>query len=119
MFTQYANLYPVMGRLLDLSDYESVCACRELLLLAYDLPITDPNSMPVTRDLSTAKRAAIVRWLREPGPDGKPLAGTPPHVRAAAVVTAPAAAGPSIEFVQGGKAAAAARTLARRIERAR
>ena len=58
--------------------------------------------MPVTRDLSAAKRAAILSWLSSPGPDGKPLLGeepapgeeelkTPP-VDAGARVTAGAAA---------------------------
>ena len=32
--------------------------------------------MPVSRDLSAAKRAAILRWLTKPGDDGKPLLGT-------------------------------------------
>ena len=67
-----------MDDFLDLADYEAVCANRELLAYAFDLDVTDPNSMPVTRDLSSGKRAAILRWLNEPGPDGKPLLGTPP-----------------------------------------
>lgn len=75
---QYANLYPIMDRFVDLADYESVSAYRLQLLLAFGLDVTDPNSMPVTRDLSGAKRRAIVKWLTEVGPDGKPLLGTPP-----------------------------------------
>jgi len=75
---QYANLYPVMDNFLDLGDYTSVCGNRELLLLAFDLDTRDPNSMPVTRDLSRAKRAAIRRWLDELGPDGLPVLGPPP-----------------------------------------
>jgi hypothetical protein len=126
VFTQYGNLYPVMDRLLDLSDYESVCASRDLLVLAYALPTADPNSMPVTRDLSAAKRAAILRWLREPGPDGKPLLGTPPAGRAApeaaparAVAAGPGPGEPAPEPAQGGKAAAAGRALVHRIGRPR
>lgn len=34
--------------------------------------------MPVTRDLSSAKRSAILSWLGSPGPDGNPLLGTAP-----------------------------------------
>lgn len=75
IFQQYANLYPVMDLFLDLSDYESVCANRELLRLAFGLDVNDPNAMPVTRDLSKAKRAAILTWLDTPGSDGKPLLG--------------------------------------------
>ena len=78
ILTQYANLYPVMDVFLDLADYDAVCAHRELLAYAFGLDVSDPNSMPVTRDLSSGKRAAILRWLNEPGPDGKPLLGTPP-----------------------------------------
>jgi hypothetical protein len=116
---QYANLYPVMRDFLDLGDYDAVCARAGLLALAFGLDIADPNSMPVTRDLSRAKRAAIVRWLSEPGPDGKPLLGTPPAQAATppgsgdgagsggalAVSGAPDSAGHWL----GGKAAAASR----------
>jgi len=80
---QYANLYPVMRDFLNLGDYESVCARANLLAFAFELDIGDPNSMPVSRDLSAAKRAAILRWLTKPGDDGKPLLGDPPPGRPA------------------------------------
>jgi hypothetical protein len=76
VFEQYDRLYPVMRRFLQLSDYESVAANRELLRLAFSRDISDPNSMPVTRDLSGDKRRAILRWLTEVGTDRKPLFGT-------------------------------------------
>jgi hypothetical protein len=85
---QYANLYPVMRDFLDLGDYESVSAHAKLLSLVFGLDITDPNAMPVTRDLSAARRTAILRWLTEPGPDGKPLRGAVPATQPA---TQPAA----------------------------
>lgn len=93
IFQQYANLYPVMRPIVDLADYESVCTGVRMLILAFALPIDDPNAMPVTRDLSTAKRNTILRWLRTPGADGKPLKGTPPAAAAAAAtrLVAPAA----------------------------
>ncbi|MBX3745785.1 MAG: hypothetical protein KF833_10805 [Verrucomicrobiae bacterium] len=78
VFRQYANLYPVMDRFLDLGNYRQVCRYRPHLLLAFGLPADDPNAMPVTRDLSPAKRDAILRWLSQLGPDGHPLLGTPP-----------------------------------------
>lgn len=84
IFQQYANLYPVMQGFMDLSDYDSVCDNRELLLLAFGLEAGDPNSMPVTRDLSAARRQAILRWLTETGPDGKPLKGSAPLAAALA-----------------------------------
>lgn len=118
IFEQYANLYPVMDRFLNLSDYESVCAHRELLLLAFDLDPANSNAMPVTRDLSTAKRQAILHWLKHPGADGNPLLGeaaprppAPAEVREEAVV---ASVAPDRAHLQGGKAAAAGRRIALR-----
>lgn len=113
IFQQYANLYPVMDRFLDLADYESVCANRDLLALAFSLGPDDPNSMPVTRDLSRAKREAILAWLKTPGPDGKPLEGTrrpSPVVRREHTHESARAASAD----GGGKAAAAARRVGAR-----
>lgn len=75
VFEQYANLYPVMRRILDLSSYEAVCANRASLLMAFGLDFDDPNYMPVTRDLSAGKLAAIQAWLaKDPPPLGAPVA---------------------------------------------
>ena len=122
VFQQYANLYPLMADIVNLADYDSVCEMREMLLLAFEQQISSPNSMPVTRDLSQAKRTAILRWLRTLGPDGKPLRGplpspaaTEPVVRARpmAAVAEPVEGGvPGVDPSQGGKAAALARRLA-------
>lgn len=90
IFQQYANLYPLMDTLLNLADYEAVAAKAQLLAFAFGLPLDDPNSMPVTRDLSAPKRQAILKWLTTPGADGKPLLGTAPAALAAADL-APAA----------------------------
>ncbi len=119
IFQQYANLYPVMDRFVNLADYESVCDKRRLLLLAFGLKAENPNGMPVTRDLSTAKRKAILRWLTETGQDGKPLLGTPRPVHAAlaakiAVTPSPATQAVSQKYLKGGKTAAASRRLALR-----
>lgn len=90
IFTQYGNLYPLMDKLINLTDYDAVAANVQVLSFVFALPITDPNSMPVTRDLSAAKRAAILKWLNTPGPDGKPLKGTEaPQPEAAAKRHAP------------------------------
>jgi len=78
IWQQYANLYPVMDRLMNLASYEDVAAHANLLAFAFGLPIEDPNHMPVTRDLSQGKRGAILRWLTHPGRDAKPRLGQPP-----------------------------------------
>jgi hypothetical protein len=111
IFQQYANLYPIMGDVLDLSSYADVCANRKLLLLAFELDPADPNSMPVTRDLSSAKRAAILAWLNNLGPDGKPLLGVPNAAAPAQAEAAATAERPALDLSRGGKAAAAARRL--------
>ncbi|MBX3655179.1 MAG: hypothetical protein KF686_13415 [Ramlibacter sp.] len=110
IFQQYANLYPVMNRFLNLGDYTSVVSHAGLLLLAFGLDPANPNAMPVTRDLSPAKRAAILSWLKNP------LPGSPPLARPAPAATAPgnaarAPATPAAPSARGGKAAAAARRL--------
>lgn len=66
IFQQYANLYPVMRGIVDLASYQSVIRHIGVLRLVFGLPVSDPNYMPVTRDLSDAKRAMIVRWLDNP-----------------------------------------------------
>jgi hypothetical protein len=122
IFQQYANLYPLMADIVDLADYDSVCEMREMLLLAFEQPIASPNSMPATRDLSGAKRAAILRWLRTLGADGKPLRGplpspaaTGPVARARSLAAVPETADgvhAGVDPSRGGKAAALARRLA-------
>ncbi|UTH74056.1 hypothetical protein [Chromobacterium sp. IIBBL 290-4] len=63
---QYGNLYPIMSKhLVDLGCYDSVYAHRYALRQAFSLPPSDPNYMPVTRDLSDAKRAMLLAWLNE------------------------------------------------------
>jgi hypothetical protein len=103
---QYANLYPVMMRFLDLADYDQLRANADLLKLVFSLPITDPNTMPVTRDLSPAKRKAILDWLDDPLP-GEVMT---PHRQAVARQTDPEPVSMGLP-VQGGKAAASARRL--------
>ncbi len=77
-FTQYGNLYPIMGRyVVDLRDYNSVVTRLSILKLAFSLPETDPNHMPVTRDLGGSDRAIILKWLGSKGHDGLPLLGNP------------------------------------------
>jgi len=78
IFKQYANLYPAMAAYLDLGNYDDVSANRPKLIAVLNLLQTDAHYMPVTRDLSEAKRAAMVRWLTNVGADGNPLLGVAP-----------------------------------------
>ena len=47
----------------DLGDRDAVISWRRAMVFALTRSITDPNYMPVTRDLSAQKLAAIVKWL--------------------------------------------------------
>lgn len=125
IFQQYANLYPVMLRFLDMSNEASVIAHADLLTLAFGLNPADPNAMPVTRDLSPARRATILAWLaqqqRERGHVPPPVHTAPAAPAAAAPAAKVAVASPppvadvelestaAIAPSRGGKAEAAAR----------
>jgi hypothetical protein len=87
---QYANLYPFMKGLLDLGNYDDVVGNIPVLQEVFGLPDEHPHYMPVTRDLSPAKRQAILNWLVTTGNAGKPNLGTPPAM--AALAAAPLAA---------------------------
>jgi hypothetical protein len=70
--------------------------------------------MPVTRDLSRAKRKAILRWLTDVGLDGKPRLGTPPTtppVGAMSLEKAKTQEPPKSLSIPGGKALAMSRRL--------
>ncbi|SOD89701.1 hypothetical protein [Spirosoma fluviale] len=61
---QYSNLYPIMSKyLVNLSDPVDLKLKKARLLFAFKQPITNTMHMPVTRDLSKAKREAIIKWL--------------------------------------------------------
>ena len=71
IFKQYADLYPVMTEnFVDLGNYYEVTERRFPILESLALPMSHPNHMPVTRDLSDAKRKVILKWLRT---DGLPI----------------------------------------------
>lgn len=105
---QYANLYPVMKRFLDLGDFDSVVTHAHLLKLAFGLDPANPNAMPVTRDLSAAKRDAILAWLDHPLPGA---AGVLKRLPKSVGAPAPAAASQAPAVVNGGKAEALARRM--------
>ena len=68
ILTQYAQVTPIMKKVLDLSDYSVVTLPRNLNLLkkALRVDIDDPSYMPTTRDLSPVKRMMILEWLEDP-----------------------------------------------------
>ena len=69
IFKQYANLFPVMtDHFLDLGNYEEVVKSKELIAMSMKLSESHPNYMPVTRDLSRAKRRMILEWLGQKQP---------------------------------------------------
>ncbi|MBP2326611.1 hypothetical protein JOF56_006996 [Kibdelosporangium banguiense] len=90
IFKQYANLYPIMSeRLIRLDDYEAVREHRAILQFAFSRDIGDPNAMPVTRDLSRAKRRMILNWLALPDlpvGTGRPRPVSKPDTRVAEAV---------------------------------
>jgi hypothetical protein len=98
-----------MNRFLDMGDFDSVLAHTRLLSLAFGLDPADPNAMPVTRDLSPAKRSTILAWLAKPLPAPATKTSAPPLAVAAAAKADTEASLDSA--ARGGKAAAAARRL--------
>ncbi|UTH75093.1 ferritin-like protein [Chromobacterium sp. IIBBL 290-4] len=63
---QYADLYPIMRKIVDLSNYASLLRNIYALKNVFSAPEHDPNYMPVTRDLSPAKRKMLLAWLDHP-----------------------------------------------------
>jgi len=69
IFKKYANLYPVMTfNYVDLGNYYEVTKHLFHINMTMRLPISHPNHMPVTRDLSRDKRDMILKWLDRPCP---------------------------------------------------
>jgi hypothetical protein len=68
IFQQYANLYPLMDKLVNLADYDAVVQHREILCFAFALNRENPNYMPVTRDLSDNKMEMVLTWLSQDVP---------------------------------------------------
>ena len=66
ILSDYAQLYPVMSRhLFDIADPQQLLQHLPQLLMAFERDIHDANYMPVTRDLSAAKRRVIMNWLTQ------------------------------------------------------
>jgi hypothetical protein len=63
IFSQFHRMYPAMAAILDLTDLDSVRAGKAAIRSRLLLPMEDPGHMPVTRDLSKAKRDMVVTWI--------------------------------------------------------
>lgn len=64
IFGAYARLYPGMRSRLDIGDEATVIGDVNAVLEHMSFPFIDPAYMPVTRDLSPAKMAMIISWLK-------------------------------------------------------
>jgi hypothetical protein len=102
VLAQYGNLYPIMSRrLVDLADYDAVREHAATIELAFSRPLEDPNHMPVTRELSEARREVLLAWLRDrngygerrllhgPRPGATAARAAPPHPSSDAAVAPP------------------------------
>lgn len=67
IFAQYMKLYPNMKARMDLTDETTVKNNASLITNLLKLPMTSPNFMPVTRDLSSSRLATILKWLQQNG----------------------------------------------------
>ena len=66
---RYALMYPIMTlNYVDLGNYHEVITHIYHIDMTLRLPITHPNYMPVTRDLSRDKRNMILKWIKHPCP---------------------------------------------------
>jgi hypothetical protein len=72
ILSEYAELYEVMKDIVDLADYDSVVDSKDDMEKVFNLPQDSPHYMPVTRDLSPAKRQMILDWLQTTGNAGRP-----------------------------------------------
>ena len=61
---QYAQLYPYMKLMLDLSNIATIKSRAADILRTLQYPFDDPRYMPVTRDLSPSKSKVLVAWLK-------------------------------------------------------
>jgi hypothetical protein len=77
ILNQYAVLYPAMRQIILINDYAAVVANLQPILQRLQLPILDPQLMPITRELSASKLQIILDWANAGTPEGmKPGIGT-------------------------------------------
>ena len=66
IFRPYANLYPIMGNVVNLDDYYDCTKNLRALSRCFNESFDSPYFMPVTRDISGQKLAVIRAWLDNP-----------------------------------------------------
>lgn len=62
---KYYYLYAIMAGYVDLSNYDSVVANAQGIQHVVSLPFTDPNYMPVSREMSEDQRQLILTWIAQ------------------------------------------------------
>jgi hypothetical protein len=70
ILNQYAVLYPAMRHIIQINDYNAVVANLKPILERLQLPETDPQLMPITRELSRSKLEIILKWAKNGHPEG-------------------------------------------------
>ena len=75
ILAQYAYLYPSMQAIINLNDYDAVVKNASEIIDRLTAPDDSPGQMPITRELSAAQRAIIVKWAKDPAhpPGGLPV----------------------------------------------
>jgi hypothetical protein len=63
IFAEYANLYPSMKAMIDLSNQAMVKAIQARVLATISMDEDHPGYMPVSRDLSRDKKNLIIKWI--------------------------------------------------------
>ncbi|HEX2831984.1 MAG TPA: hypothetical protein VHW00_03160 [Thermoanaerobaculia bacterium] len=77
ILNQYAVLYPAMRNILLINDYGTVVQNLQPILQRLQAAPTDPQLMPITRELSSSKLQIILDWANAGTPQGMlPGAGT-------------------------------------------
>jgi hypothetical protein len=61
---KYYYLYAYMASIVDISDYAAVVANAQAIQQVFSLPFSDPNYMPVTREMSSDEKNLILNWIK-------------------------------------------------------
>ncbi len=62
---KYYYLYAYMAGIVDLSNYDSVVASKGAIQQVLNLPFSDANYMPVTREMSDDQKQLILDWIAQ------------------------------------------------------
>ena len=67
---KYYYLYGYMAGIVDLSNYDDVVQNAQAIAGVLNLPLSDPNYMPVSREMSNDQRQLILTWIANGCPQG-------------------------------------------------